>query len=472
MCSRSTGDHDVLHANYWVSGAVGHRLKHELDLPAGHDVPHARPGEGRSRAGRRDPAATARRSRGRALRRSRGRVDARGARPARAPLRRRSRRASRSSRPVSTTPCSHPATAPRPAGTSGSPAARSLLFVGRIQPLKGADLAVRALAERRTTASAQLVVVGGPSGPDGEDEVATLHALVAELGLEHRVHFVAPQPHDQLVDYYRAADVCVVPSRTESFGLVALEAAACGTPVVAANVGGLRLLVDDGVDRLPRRRARSRAPTPRDRPCAARRLRASSARMRYARSTRYRWSIAAARLRRHYDDLAAHAPRSSATRSQLARSNRRTSSSPPTSKARSRRSRTSRSSSTTRSCGAGTCASRATGATRPTIYFDLHERTLRYEVYFLPTAAGAPPRALRVPAQAQPLDVRRPVLARARRRHLPGRSGRARAPHVEELDRIIGVLYELTERWFQPVVKLAYGRRTASRRDVCVTTHE
>jgi D-inositol-3-phosphate glycosyltransferase len=69
---------------------------------------------------------------------------------------------------------------------------------------------------------------------------------VAELGLEHRVRFVAPQPHDRLVEYYRAADVCVVPSRTESFGLVALEAAACGTPVVAASVGGLRYVVEDG----------------------------------------------------------------------------------------------------------------------------------------------------------------------------------------------------------------------------------
>jgi D-inositol-3-phosphate glycosyltransferase len=110
------------------------------------------------------------------------------------------------------------AAARRRVGLTGGPV---LLFVGRIQPLKGADLAVRALADVHDR-SAQLVVVGGPSGPDGEDEVQMLHALVAELGLERRVHFVAPQPHEQLVDYYRAADVCVVPSRTESFGLVAL----------------------------------------------------------------------------------------------------------------------------------------------------------------------------------------------------------------------------------------------------------
>ena len=67
-----------------------------------------------------------------------------------------------------------------------------------------------------------------------------------ELGLTDRVRFVEPQPHHLLSTYYRAADVCLVPSRSESFGLVALEAGACGTPVVAADVGGLSTLVDDG----------------------------------------------------------------------------------------------------------------------------------------------------------------------------------------------------------------------------------
>ena len=94
--------------------------------------------------------------------------------------------------------------------------------------------------------------MGGPSGPDGAAEMAAVRALVAELGLADRVRFVPPQPHERLPAYYRAADVCLVPSRSESFGLVALEAAACGTPVVAAAVGGLRTLVDHG-DGLPRR---------------------------------------------------------------------------------------------------------------------------------------------------------------------------------------------------------------------------
>src|SRR5207245_11193043 len=71
-------------------------------------------------------------------------------------------------------------------------------------------------------------------------------AIVAGLGLAGRVRFVAPQPHARLAAWYRAADVCLVPSRSESFGLVALEAAACGTPVVASAVGGLRTLVDHG----------------------------------------------------------------------------------------------------------------------------------------------------------------------------------------------------------------------------------
>ena len=94
---------------------------------------------------------------------------------------------------------------------------------------------------------AQLVIVGGASGDAGGEEAGRIRALVDELDLNDRVHFVEPQPHHILSTYYRAADVVLVPSRSESFGLVALEAAACGIPVVASAVGGLLSLVDDRV---------------------------------------------------------------------------------------------------------------------------------------------------------------------------------------------------------------------------------
>ena len=94
--------------------------------------------------------------------------------------------------------------------------------------------------------AARLLVLGGASGPLGDGEVARIRALVASLGVADRVTFRAPLPHEAMPAVYRAADVLVVPSRSESFGLVAAEAQACGTPVVAARVGGLAYSVDDG----------------------------------------------------------------------------------------------------------------------------------------------------------------------------------------------------------------------------------
>ena len=124
-----------------------------------------------------------------------------------------------------------------------------LLFVGRLQPLKGPDVAIRTLAEasRRDPAVAGraiLAIVGGPTtASDGT--LASLEALARELGVAERVRFFPPQIHVELARFYAAADVVLVPSRSESFGLAALEAQACGTPVVAAGVGGLREVVRD-----------------------------------------------------------------------------------------------------------------------------------------------------------------------------------------------------------------------------------
>ena len=126
-----------------------------------------------------------------------------------------------------------------------------LLFVGRIQPLKAPDVLLRAaarLVRQRPELRDRLVVavVGGPSG-SGLAHPEALHSLATELGLLDVVRFVPPVPQDRLPDWYRAADVTVVPSYSESFGLVAIESQACGTPVVAAAVGGLRTAVADGV---------------------------------------------------------------------------------------------------------------------------------------------------------------------------------------------------------------------------------
>ena len=179
-----------------------------------------------------------------------------------------------------------------------------LLFVGRIQPLKGPDVAVRALAELRRP-DALLLLVGGASGAEGDEEVARLDALIDDLGVRDQVRFVEPQPHHILSTYYRAAHVVVVPSRSESFGLVALEAAACGVPVVASAVGGLLTLVGDGDngylvdDRDPAVFA-DRLRRILDDPLLGSALGARGA----VRARSYTWALAAARLRRVYADLA------------------------------------------------------------------------------------------------------------------------------------------------------------------------
>ena len=126
-----------------------------------------------------------------------------------------------------------------------------LAFVGRIQPHKGPEVLIRAVAEMLNHSPAlrsrlKTVIIGGASG-NGSQEPERLKALTVFLGVSDVIEFLPPVPHEELSDWYRASDLVCVPSYSESFGLVALEAQACGTPVVATAVGGLRTAVADGI---------------------------------------------------------------------------------------------------------------------------------------------------------------------------------------------------------------------------------
>ena len=176
-----------------------------------------------------------------------------------------------------------------------------VLFVGRIQPLKGPSVAVEALAALdafgRRSRRASLVLIGGPSGPHGANELAAVRRAIAAHGLSGSVRLLPPQRHEMLSTYFRAADACVVPSHSESFGLVALEAAACGVPVVAAAVGGLTTIVQDGETGFL---VESRDPADFAKPLAAilddRELAMRLGRRAAARSRAYTWRRAAAHL--------------------------------------------------------------------------------------------------------------------------------------------------------------------------------
>jgi D-inositol-3-phosphate glycosyltransferase len=126
------------------------------------------------------------------------------------------------------------------------PDRKIVLFVGRIQRLKGLEVLVRAFAQLADL-DAELLIVGGRPGTSHETrEISRLQHLAARLGVAERTRFMGAVAHEQLPAYYSAADVSAMPSSYESFGLVAVESLACGTPVVATRVGGLRSIVRDG----------------------------------------------------------------------------------------------------------------------------------------------------------------------------------------------------------------------------------
>jgi D-inositol-3-phosphate glycosyltransferase len=300
---------DVLHANYWLSAMAGHRLKHELDLPlvsTFHTLARVKAETGDLEPQRRVDAEAAVVGCSDAILANSAAEAAQlerlyGADPAR----------------IEIVPPGviHAFFSPGP--RQGARAALAqldlgdgpmLLFVGRIQPLKGLDVAVRTLGALEDP-RAVLVVVGGASGRDGRREVERIDKLAASLGVADRIRFTDPQPHHLLSTYYRAADVVLVPSRSESFGLVALEAAACGTPVVAAAVGGLRTLVEHGrtgflVEGRDPEVFAAYTEQILTNPVLGRELADAAA----GHARNFTWSTAAARLRRIYADLTARSP--------------------------------------------------------------------------------------------------------------------------------------------------------------------
>ncbi len=293
---------DVLHANYWLSGLVGHRIKHELDLPfvsTFHTLAKVKAEGGdlepewRERAeaeiiGCADAICVSCTEEERQFLRlygePAGKIEIIAPGVEHAFFAPGDRNGARNALDL-------PADSP------------VLLFVGRIQPLKGPDVAVRALAALNRS-NALLLIVGGASGLEGDQEMQLLRTLMTELGVEDQVRFIEPQPHHILSTYYRAADAVIVPSRSESFGLVALEASACGVPVVASGVGGLLTLVDHGStgflvpDRDPQLYAQYISEIL-DHPDDAALMGQRGA----VRARQYTWGFAAARLRRMYTDL-------------------------------------------------------------------------------------------------------------------------------------------------------------------------
>lgn len=301
----------AVHANYWLSGLAGHVIKHELDLPlvcTFHTLDRikaeAAPEEVRADVAHRRAEAEASVIRCADTVLASCSVEADQiaelypAEPARI----------RVVAPGVDHAFFAPGYRPQARRALGLPTDGALLlFVGRIQPLKRADLAVRTLAMlRESGVPAYLAVVGGPSGPHGQEASDELDRLTAQLGLVEWVRRIPPQPHELLSSYYRAADVTLVPSRSESFGLVALESAACGTPVVASDVGGLRTLVDqDHTGQLVESPtaeafARSVLRVIEDRETAERYAVAS-----VQRARRYTWRSAASQLIAIHDELRA-----------------------------------------------------------------------------------------------------------------------------------------------------------------------
>ncbi|MBI4570553.1 MAG: glycosyltransferase [Chloroflexi bacterium] len=245
FAERSGLRYDVVHSHYWLSGVAGERLKARWGVP--HIAMFHTLGEIKSRARISEHEPELRIAAERDIARNADRIVVAG----RDELQQLVRLYGADAARIALVPCGvnldlfqpvEKGDARRQLGLGDGD--RILLFVGRIEPLKGVDILLGAAAQIESASDCFVIVIGGDS--TARNEVAHLRSLAVQLGIAERVMFLGAVDHERLPMFYSAADVCVVPSFYESFGLVALEAMACGTPVVASRVGGLAGTVRDG----------------------------------------------------------------------------------------------------------------------------------------------------------------------------------------------------------------------------------
>ena len=245
FCEEEAMEYGVVHSHYWLSSWLGQRLARELRVPHVVTFHTLALIKMQSRAGEMEPEEREAVEREAMLSADRIIAFSGHERDSMARL------YGADPRKVMLAPCGVDLTKFRPMdqrearrklGLNGE---KLLLYVGRVEPLKGLDLLVETAAQMEAEGDGVRMMVVGGGGP-GEPETDRVRQLAKERQVEGLIDFVGRVNHDELPLYYNAADVCLVPSYYESFGLVALESMACGTPVVATRVGGLPTLVHHG----------------------------------------------------------------------------------------------------------------------------------------------------------------------------------------------------------------------------------